>query len=266
MSVALDKIENATVRQDARGIEVTRTAHLRNISAAPDRVAAAALYAPGMPRYGDVHPAFPQLRVVDIALAAIDIKQWRATIVYREPSAQERAHALPLGSVIDVQWFSAQVTEDRLFDANGERMFHYYVGRPETLTIIGGNVRRTRSTTRQIGVKSERASIEVPSLGARVTMVESGDPRSRRGFIGKLNSAFWSSEAPKTWVFAGLSGQYENGRWINQYELLWREDTWRLRSVIEFNASPPSDATEGNGIAYFDVRGLANFNQLGFSL
>ena len=58
----------------------------------------------------------------------------------------------------------------------------------------------------------------------------------------------------------------DRGRWLNTYEVVYRADTWRLRSDIEFNGAPPSDATEGNGIEFFDVYPTANFNNLGFSL
>ena len=266
MSVSLDTIADASVRHDARGVQVIRTALLNNISATPDQVYRAALTAPGMPRYGDVHPAFPELRVVDIALTPIDSRQWRAAITYAEPRPEDRAQFVPVGTVVDVSWYSANVTIDRLYDANGNRMFHWYAGYPESPVINGGNVFLGRSSQRQVGVKAERADVQIPSVGARVMMAEATDPRNRIAFIGRVNAGWWSGNAPGTWLFVGVSGNLEQSRWINQYDLLYRADTWRLESVIEFNSAPPSDATVGNGIAFFDVYQSANFNQLGFSL
>jgi len=266
MSLQLDLVDQASIRQDASGIEAIRRGLLRDVGGTPVEKPRSALYAAGLPRYGDVYPPIPSLRVADIQLTPIDVKSWTVAVVYREPSATELAHSLPAGSVVDVQWFSSNVTVDRLYDANGNRMFHWYAGFPTTISISGFNVTETRSPTRQIGVKAERADVQIPSVGARVTMTENQDPRSRLGFIGKVNNNFWSGSAPHTWIMAGLSGAKERDRWINTYELIYRADSWRLRSVIEFNGAPPSDATEGNGITTFEVYAAANFNGLGFSL
>lgn len=265
MSVQLDKIQNASLRHDARGVELTRIAHLSNVSARPDAVHRAALLAPGMPRYGDPHPSFPGLRVVDITLEALDVKQWRAIITYREPSTEELVHAAPAGSVIDVEYFSTQVTVDKLLDANGERMFHWYAGTPITYSIVGGNIVETRAS-RSLGTKAERADVQIPSVGARVTVTENTNPRIRQHFIGKTNRGYWSGDPPETWLFVGLAGREERGRWLNSYEVVYREDGWRLESIIEFNGAPPSDATEGNGRTRFQIYEMANFQQLGFEL
>lgn len=267
MTVQLDQIQNASLRHGAQGVELQRIAHLSNISARPDAVHAAALFAPGMPRYGDPHPSFPELHVVDIALEALDIKQWRATLTYREPSPAERAHFAPLGSVIDVEWFSTQVTVDKLYDANGERMFHWYGGNPTTITLVGGNVVETRiAGGRAIGTKAERADVQIPSVGVRVTLVENTNPRTRQRFIGMTNVGYWSGDPPQTWLFVGLAGRQERRRWINTYELAYRQDTWLLESIIEFNGAPPSDATEGNGITRFKVYPSNNYQRLGFEV
>ncbi len=267
MTVHLDKILNATAREDRNGVQLTRIAHLTAINARPDAVHAAALRADGMPRFGDPHPSFPGLRALDIVLEAIDVKQWRATITYREPSPEERGRFVPLGTVSDVEWFSTQVTVDRLYDAEGKRMFHWYAGNPTAITIVGGNVVETRvAGFRAVGVKAERADVQVPSVGARVTIPERTNPRTRQRFIGMTNRGYWSGDPPQTWLFVGLAGRLERGRWINTYEVIYRQDTWLLESVIEFNGAPPSDATLGNGITRFKVYASDNFNQLGFSV
>ncbi len=267
MTVQLDKIQNASLRHSARGVELTRIAHLRDISARPDAVHRAALLAAGMPRYGDAHPSFPGLQVVDIALDALDVKQWRAVITYREPTAEELAHAAPAGSVIDVEYFSTQVTVDKLLDADGKRMFHWYSGNPVTYTIVGGNVVESRTAgVRSLGTKAERADVQIPSVGARVTMTETTKPRIRQHYIGTTNRGYWSGDAPETWLFVGLAGRKDRGRWINTYEVIYREDGWRLESIIEFNGAPPSDATEGNGRVRFKIYANQNFQQLGFEV
>jgi len=109
--------------------------------------------------------------------------------------------------------------------------------------------------------------VQIPSVGARVIIPEATDPRPRLAFIGRVNNAYWSGYPPRTWVFLGpSSGRKERGRWVNTYELLYRQDTWDLESVIEFNGAPPSDATLGNGIARFRIYDSANFGALGFEL
>lgn len=266
MTVQLDKIANASIRHNAAGIEAVRIAHLHEITGPSDRRSYSALTAAGMPRYGDQHPAIPGLRVVDIVLAALDVAQWQATIIYRVPSPDELIHAEPPGTVLDVEWFSANVTVDRLFDADGNRMWHWYSGHPNTTLIIAGNVIETRSLARQLGVKAERADVQIPSVGVRVLMTETTDVRTRRGYIGTTNRGYWSGDPPETWLFAGVAGRLERGRWLNTYELIYRSDGWRLQSVVEFNGAPPSDATPGNGIARFKVYQSVNFGALGFSV
>lgn len=266
MTVSLDKIRNASIRQTSAGVEATRIAHLTEISGRPDARAQSALGAPGLPRYGDPHPSIPGLRLVDILLSALDVRQWQATLVYRVPSPDELVHAEAPGTVLNVEWFSANVTVDRLFDADGNRMFHWYAGNPESISVTGGNVKVIRSNTRQLGVKGERADVQIPSVGVRVLMTEATDVRPRRRFIGTTNSSYWSGDPPETWLFSGVAGRLEQGRWLNTYELIYRVDGWRLESVIEFNGAPPSDATEGNGITHFKVYESVNFGGLGFSV
>lgn len=260
-------VNGTTVRQDARGISVTESGLLTDISGPAERRSRAAIEASGLPRYGARHTAWPALRLADIILTALDSRQWSVSLVYREPLLAERLQMAAVGTVVDVEWFSANVTVSRLYDAAGNRMFHWYAGKPTTLVVTEGRVIERRTTTTQLGVKAERADVQIASIGARVTMVESVDPRSRLGFIGRINSDHWSGAAPGTWLFVGpSSGRREQGRWSNGYELLYRQDTWALESVIEFNGAPPSDATLGNGIQRFQVYGSKNFSNLGFSL
>ncbi len=267
MTVHLDKVDNATVRQDAKGITAVRVAHLSNIGGRPDTVHADALSAAGLPRWGDTHPAFPTLRLLDIVLEAIDTRQWRGILTYREPSAEDRLFLAPLGTVAEVEWFSTQVTVDKLYDAEGNRMFHWYAGSPTSVLSVGGNIVETRMAgLRALAVKAERADVQIPSVGARVTMAEATNPRTRQAYIGATNRGYWSGDPPQTWLFVGLAGRFERDRWINTYELVYRQDTWDLESVIEYNGSPPSDATVGNGITYFRVYQSANYQQLGFEL
>lgn len=266
MSVHLDKIANASIRQNAAGIEAVRIAHLTEITGRPEARGQSALNAQGMPRYGEPHPAIPGLRVVDIVLTPLDAAQWQATIMYRVPTPEELIHAEPPGTVLDVEWFSANVTVDRLFDVNGHRMWHWYAGNPESVSITGGNVEVVRSNARQLGVKADRADVQIPSVGVRVLMTENVDVRARRPFIGTTNRSYWSGDPPETWLFAGIAGRLERGRWLNTYELIYRLDGWRLQSVIEFNGAPPSDAAEGNGIARFQVYHSVNFGALGFTV
>lgn len=266
MTVELDYLENAEVVHDERGIVARRTGRLSDITGNPEAKPRAALEAVGLPRYGDPHPAWNNLKASTIVLRAIDVKQWQVEIEYREPTANEKALSTPIGEVVEVTWFSTNVTIDVLYDARGRRMFHWYAGYPTSLQISGGRIFETSTGGRQLGVKAERGSVQIPSVGARVLMAEATDPRKRLGFIGKVNSNFWSGFKPRTWLFAGLAGNLDRGRWLNTYEIIYREDTWRLRSDIEFNGVPPSDASVGNGIRFFDVYPLRNFNNLGFSL
>ena len=164
MSLVLDMVEQASIRHDATGITATRTGLLREIGGPVTARARAALTAPGLPRYGDVYTPIPSLRAIDVQLNPIDTKSWAVQVIYREPNEAERAHMVPLGTVVDVQWFSSNVTVDRLYDANGERLFHWYAGYPTSISVSGYNVVEVRSTTRQ--ASPMRATS--PSPGRRV--------------------------------------------------------------------------------------------------
>ena len=83
MSLQLDQVDQATIRHDANGIEAIRRGLLRNVTGSPGDQPRAALFAPGLPRYGDVYPPIPSLRVVDIQLTPIDVQSWDVTIVSR---------------------------------------------------------------------------------------------------------------------------------------------------------------------------------------
>ncbi len=267
MTVHLDYIANAGVRHDAQGVTVTRKGRISEIGGTVVGRSRAALHAPGLPRYGDTHPDWPDLRVVDVVLVPIDTKQWDVTIIYREPGPEQLAHMEPIGRVIDVQWFASNVTVERSLDANGERMVHVYSGWPEVPTVIAGRQTFRRSTALVTAWKAETAEIQLPAVGVRVLIAESRDPSSRLDYVSKVNGGYWSGYAPGTWLFVGpISGVLERGRWLNTYELLHRPDTWRLHSVVEVYGAPASNATEGNGIRSFDVFADANFGQIGFTL
>lgn len=265
MSITLDIIDGARVTETAQGLEVTRVAHIKGISG--DRVlrARAAIEAPGMPRYGDVHPAWGDLRVVDIQLSAIDAQQWTAQIIYRVPSAGELAHMGAAGVVIERSWFAVTVTEERNTDINGERLYHWYKGRPLTPVLIGSTLTWQRTTT-QFLWKNELAEVQRPSVGARIVMSELSDIRERLPFSGAINSARWSGYGPGEWLLGGMESREERGRWVNTHELFYNPDTWRFESVVEYFGAPPDDATAGNGIARFDVYPSMNFNLLPFRL
>lgn len=267
MTVKLYQPGGSTVRRDRSGIAAVETGMLTDITALEGRHGRSALEASGLPRYGDAHPAWPDLKLVDIILTATDSKQWRAQLTYREPSPEDLIAMEPSGTVTDVEWFAANVTVSKLYDAHGNRMFHYYSGRPTTLSISGGTLIEQPTLTTQLGVKSERADVQIPSIGVRVTMVEDADPRSKIEFVGKINSSRWSGEDKHKWLFVGpANGALEHGRWTNSYELLFRTDGWDLESVIEFNGAPPSDATVGNGIAIFQIYEAKSFSNIGFEL
>lgn len=86
------------------------------------------------------------------------------------------------------------------------------------------------------------------------------------GFSGTINQGFWSGYPPRTWLLGGIDSRLDRDRWLNSYELFYKPDTWRFRSVVEYYGAPPSDATLGNGIAEFDVYADSNFNSLPFQL
>ncbi len=267
MSVHLDTVSGTRVRHDANGIEVIRKGLIAGLAGSVSGRALAALEAPGLPRYGDPHPTRPALRVVDVVLAPIDTQQWDVTIIYRIPRPEDEAHMSALGSVIDVQWFSSNITLARSLDAGGNRMIHVYSGWPDVPTVIAGRMTLQRSSALISAWKSETAEIQLPAVGVRVLMAEGSPPSSRLGFVSKVNAGYWSGYPPKTWLFIGaISGIEERGRWLNTYELVHRPDTWRLASYVEVQGAPASNAAEGNGIAHFDVFEAANFGQLGFGL
>lgn len=268
MTVQLEQIADATVRQDGSGVQVVRRARLTGITGPAGLRQRAALEATGLPRYGDRHPAWPELRVVDVALSPIDVAQWDAAITYRVPDANELAHMESTGTVIDRTWFAVTVSEELVTDINGERLYHWYKGNPLQPSILAGGIggiRWSRATT-QLLWKNEAAEVQRPSIGVRVTVSESSSIEDRLSFSGSINGAYWSGYAPKTWLIGGMESRWDRDRWLNTYELFYKADTWRFESRVEYFGAPPDDATVGNGIAFFDVYPQENFNRLPFGL
>lgn len=264
MTVKLDKLREATVRQDFRGVEVTRQARLTGISGDSQRRPREALEAQGLPRYGDPHPAWPDLRCVEINLVPVDVSQWEASLVYRSPTPEEKVNVLPVGTVSDVSWFATTVTEERSFDVNGNAMWHYYSGKPVRPVIIGRGVKFKPTTLTQIAVKHERATVQKPSIGARVLIPESASIQKKLGYVGSINRQGWSNYPARTWLVGAVDSRFEQGRWHNTYTLYYNPETWRFRSVVDWAGTVPSDARVGNGIAYFSVYPETNWNVLGF--
>ena len=271
MSVELDFIRDANVRQDANGIQVTRIARIRQ-RGQKQNAQRLALEAPGLPRLGDKHPSWADLSLVDIQLHPIDAAFWDATLIYREPTENDLIATAPSGTVIDRSWFAVTITEQVNTDVSGERLYHWYSGfplTPSTISFSGviiGGVKFQRSTTRQLVVKNETAEIQRPEVGVRVVVVENENIERNIRLSGTVNAGRWSGYPEKTWLVGGLDSRMEMGRWLNTYELFYKPDTWRFRSVVEYFGAPPSDATLGNGIADFDVYASQNINLLPFRL
>lgn len=265
MTVELDKIQDAVIRQGARGIEVTRRAILRDIGGPPQLRQRAALEAPGLPRYGDRHPAWGDLRVASIELVPVDVSTWEAAIIYRDPTTEERLTMEPPGTVLDRTWFSVTVSEEVTQDIRGENLYHWYSGKPLTPIITAGRVTFSRGALTFLA-KNESAEIQRPSVGVRVTLVEAASVRERINVAATTNVSYWSGYPPQTWLLGGMESREEQGRWLNVYQLFYNPDTWRFRSTVEYYGRPPDDATLGNGIAEFDVYRQSNFNLLGFSV
>ena len=268
MRVELDYVQGATVRQNANGIEVVRRARISELAGPKVLRQREALDAVGLPRYGDRHPAWGDLRVVEIDLTSLDVGQFEAQITYRYPSPTELAHMESVGTVIDRQWFAVTVTEAKTTDINGDALRNFYYGDPLTPNISAGRLRLTKLFG-QLAIKADNAEIQRPSIGARVTMSEADSiaPLLTQGFgQGGINLGRWSGYPPKTWLVGGMDSQWERDRWVNTYELFYKPDTWQFRSTVEWYGAPPSDATVGNGIQIFDVYPTVNFNQLPFTL
>lgn len=267
MTVRLDFVEDATVTQDAGGIQAIRRARITGIAGPATLRQRQALDAPGLPRFGDPHPAWGDLKVVAIQVDPVDVQTFDAQITYRVPTPQELAHMGAGGTVIDRQWFAVTVTEELNQDVNGERLYHWYTGNPVAPSIVAGSgVVFQRSLAKVLVWKNELAEVQRPSVGARIIMSDRQSVQGLLDFSGTINQAFWSGFPPQTWLIGGIDSRLDRDRWINSFELFYKPDTWKFRSVVEYFGAPPSDATLGNGIADFDVYQSANFNRLPFQL
>jgi len=266
MTLILDIVDGATVRQTAAGVEAIRRARITGAKGPATERARLAFETPGLPRYGDAHPSIAGLRVVDINLEAVDTEQWEATITYRVPDPNELATMEPAGTVIDREWFSTTITEEIVQDINGGRLYHWYAGNPLTPLIIGSGIKWARSASPQFVWKNESAEVQRPSVGARVVITSAASLKAFIALGGTINGGWWSGYPPRTWLIGGVQSRWERTRWVNTWELLYNPDTWRFRSVVEYFGAPPDDAIEGNGIALFDVYRDENFNRLGFEL
>lgn len=267
MTVKLDKVQDAQVRQDYQGVEATRRARITGIQGTPNRRQRAALEAAGLPRYGDPHPAWPELRLVEINLAPVDVSQWDATLIYRHPSPEEKREFKPLGSVVDRSWFATTVTEEVNFDIRGGTLWHYYTGFPIQPKLINGRfVGFGPTAARQLAIKNDRATVQKPSVGVRITITEAESIQRRLEYIGTINAAPWAGYPAKTWMLGGVDSRKDTGRWQNIYTVYYNRDTWRFKSTVDWAGTVPSDVTEGNGIALFDVYPESNWALLGFSL
>lgn len=265
MTVELDFIQDAIVRQDNAGVEVTRRARLKQ-RGQKETAQRQALEAPGLPRYGDRHPSFPDLKLVNITLTPIDVATWDGVLIYRKPTPSDLIQTEAAGTVIDRAWFAITVTEQRNTDVSGERLYHWYSGFPLTPSITGSSIKFSRSLAKQLVVKNETAEIQRPTVGTRITVIENDNIEQRVDFSGTINASRWSGYGAQTWLLGGLDSRLDQGRWVNAYELFYKPDTWKFESVVEYFGAPPSDATLGNGIARFDVYAKMNFNALPFTI
>jgi len=84
--------------------------------------------------------------------------------------------------------------------------------------------------------------------------------------VGSVNSRSWSGYPVKTWLCTGVSSSLTTGgRHLVVYEFQYHPKTWRYEAAIKYGSGIPTRASEGNGIRYFDVYPLENFNTIGVS-
>ena len=259
-AVTEDLIDGASFSESSNGLAATRTFLVTGLSGSPSFKTAEALFATGIPRFGDAHPNAPGVVVVSRTARPASRDSNASAIVqitYGQPTAEQGVPDAG-GSSVQFSLGSSVQSVTTQKDASGNQIL---LSHTFTDTDESGNV------TERIETQGGEVDIQVPQTVFRVTRRESQSPGANSLFYtGKINSVPFLGGEPKTWLCTRIEGDSDDGgeTFVVAYEFQYNRETWDATVVFidPDTGRPPKDLVDGEGIKTVRVYQLVDFNAL----
>lgn len=273
MPAHIDTINSGGLRRTADGYEADVEALVTDVSGDIWARRLNALRTPGLPAFGSQHPAEPTLFLLeqDVQPVTDSPSKFLIRLGYRPRRPGE---VVPTGERYGpTQWSgdATTYTEDAYQDVNGAPMLVGYRGRPTQLVIDAetGQVDETvpfvfGQTSILNIIELATAQVDRPTTLLRAERWERDDPEPAAERIqGHTNRAAYRGKASRTLLCRAVRWQPQQGGGFSvNYEFAHRPTGWQVRAAVSYQGKVPDDATEGNGIARYDVLPAADFASL----
>lgn len=201
-----------------------------------------------LPQYGDAHDWEFGLYVVGVAFEPIDPSStttYIGTITYGIPEAEQQEPSEDAEPTIEVGSTTQTVSTE--LDVARQPM---KVGWFEPVYFLN---EETQSTDlkyvyhEQVGT----VDVQIPQTFYRLRRREPNSPASKAiDFVGKINSAKFFRFPPRTWLCAGIRGDYQNGAYDVSYEFIYNPETW----VSTVSYTDPETGRTPSGVVVADMQ------------
>lgn len=285
MKVIPDLVRGS-IRRDVGGWSATRVFHAPlpeggDPTSAPYRAA----QLPGIPKYGDPHPAIPGITVSSISVDHDETQDgfnYNVTVEYSGDS-EGTAPGLENTGIKGIDVATSTVTAQTIRDANGKIMIVRYEGPEFVIAGFEGGMWSPGTEDQIVRYAYENrvqpVEYDLPTVTVSVTR-----ERNKSSHVASINAATltnlgkWSGLGAKQWLSLGIDSTLNsNGKFDWRYQFAvapQRTDnvTWmhRAEPVIRDDSTGYSvklSNSVGNGIEYFNIYKPVNFKQkFGFEI
>jgi len=259
MSVISNIIGGETISLTSSGWSATVVYLVTDLTGNANQRAYKAITTPGIPTYGQTHPAVSSMQVSNIEARPVDennTKKFMVTVQYEQlkpedqPPSESVQPQIQVGSSVE-----STVTQK---DVNGDQIL---VSHTYTDTDADGNI-ATRTDT-----QGGEVEYQIPSTSVSFSRRENASPAFKsRLFVGKTNSTTWGNDPPGTWLCTRIEGVSDDGgQTFNvTYEFQHNRDTWAATVVFidPDTGRPPEGLVNGTGLKHVQVYQRADFYQL----
>lgn len=268
MSVKLDIVDGATIRDSDTGIEATRIAYVDGLSGD----AAARMYAAitGTPARLSAHPSIPKVKLIEKVATSISDTQATVQLIYRVPGVSIGGFSdePELGEPAQISTGATTTSTTTQKDYAGVDMALTYS--PTDAEVENGELEDLSYMV------IATANIQVAQPYLRYRRRETSPPTpTAMAYVGKTNSSTFAGAPPGTLLCTNITGESSDGgdTYVVSYEFQFTNNIgldgsnigWDVVLRAEKDGKPQVDPVDGVHIAEFQVYQRIDFNGLGLA-
>lgn len=195
---SIDVFDGAGVllSRERDGLHATRVAKVVGLQGEPSQRVLDALFAPGLPSYGEPHPSIPGMHVHNLQVAAIDPTGAEVTISYRSTTQQDDVNTEVGSTLQDVE---------TSFDHEGNLIT---IQRLVEILDENGDVEDAKFV-----FQTAKIRVQIPMAVLRISRREEQSPHLKAlAHVGHVNATpIWGDRKSRTWLCTRIEGSSDDG-------------------------------------------------------